>query len=52
MINRKCDCEKKVSSRKLAIVKDTIYWKSSSYENVYNCFEKSRGPWKVEALKK
>ena len=33
-INRKCNCEDEVSSRKLAVLKNSIFWKSSSCENV------------------
>ena len=51
-MNRKCNCENKVSSQKLDILKNSIIWKSSSCENVYNWFEKSSDPLKVEALKR
>ena len=44
MINRKCNCGNKVSSRKSTILKTASSEKGSSCENVYTCFEKSRGP--------
>ena len=33
-INRKCNSENEVSSRRLAVLKNSIFWKSSSCENV------------------
>ena len=51
-MNRKCNCENKVSSQKIDILKNSIIWKSSSCENVYNWFEKSSDLLKVEALKR
>ena len=39
MINKKCNCERKVSSQNLAVQKEQIFWKSSSRKK-YNCFEK------------
>ena len=34
MINRKCDCENEVSSRKLTVLKKRIFWKIGPCENV------------------
>ena len=40
-----------VSSRKLAVLKRSIFWKIISCEK-YNCFEKVAALKKIEALKK
>ena len=34
MINRKWNCENEVSSRKLAVLKNRIFWKCNSSEKV------------------
>ena len=42
MINKKCKCENKLSSRKLAVLKKASSGKVALTET-YNCFEKSMG---------
>ena len=51
MVNRKQNYENEVNSWKSPILK-TAPSENSSCEDVCKCFEKSRGPEKVEALKK
>ena len=53
MINMKCDSEKEVNSKKLAVLKNSIPEKVALAKK-YNCIEKIGvlENWKVEALKK